>query len=176
MEKTSLVLYGKEFEASLKLDYFMCGAAGALFAYIGQTYTPHKLDFWYYWLMPSVLGFLTLSFGCGLRKLRLDCMGMESNRRAHFATEETKFYFDAIQGYGQNPPKILHDTQANKPWTVDELEQNRQKSSVEAQTLKSKSDKLGEKAVWHGRLRTYFLIAGFVLILASKILQPYYAK
>jgi hypothetical protein len=95
--------------------------AGALFAYIGQTYTPHKLDDWYYWLMPLALICLTICFLCGWRRLQLANKATETNRKTHFAAEE-------------------------------------------------------RCADLFGNWRNFFLIAGFILILASKILQPYFGK
>jgi hypothetical protein len=67
----SLTIYEKEHASVQKLDYFLCGFAGALFAYIGQNYTPHKLDNWFYCLMPLALFCLTISLGFGLRRLQI---------------------------------------------------------------------------------------------------------
>src|ERR1700722_18797475 len=66
MNDKSFELFSKEHAASEKFDYFICSIAGALFAYIGQTYAPHTFDCWYYYLMPGALLLLTVSFLFGL--------------------------------------------------------------------------------------------------------------
>ncbi len=43
MDERSIEVYGHYREAEQKLDYFVCGISGALFAYLGQHYIPHKL-------------------------------------------------------------------------------------------------------------------------------------
>jgi hypothetical protein len=65
MNETSFDLFSKEHAASERFDYFVCGIAGALFAYIGQAYTPHTFGSRYYYLMPAAL-LLTVSFLFGL--------------------------------------------------------------------------------------------------------------
>ena len=37
-------LFSKQHASNEKLDYFMCTVAGALFAYIGQTFSPEKVS------------------------------------------------------------------------------------------------------------------------------------
>jgi hypothetical protein len=66
MSEKSFDLYSLERASGEKFDYYICGAAAALFAYIGQTYTPHILDSWFYFLTPVALLALTICFGIGL--------------------------------------------------------------------------------------------------------------
>jgi hypothetical protein len=174
MEKTSLILWSKEHESFQKLDYFLCGVAGALFAYIGQTYTPHKLDFWYFWLMPLALLCLTICFMCGLRRLQLACKVTESNRKSHFAAEQSSYYYDILVEHAKDPQRRTFNRHTNKEQTVAELEQLLKKFQMEKAEFETKWQNEESWADFFGNVRTLFLIFGFILILASKVLQPYF--
>jgi hypothetical protein len=68
-------LFTKQHASNEKLDYFMCSVAGALFAYIGQTFTPEKLPT--KCCIVSILSLILLSYpftahiGAYKRKTRL---------------------------------------------------------------------------------------------------------
>jgi hypothetical protein len=65
----SIEVYRRSHEAAEKLDYFICGVGGALFAYIGQNYIPHKLEFGISLLEPLALIFLAGAFFAGLKRI-----------------------------------------------------------------------------------------------------------
>jgi hypothetical protein len=121
MEKTSLALYHKEYESFQKLDYFICGVAGALFAYIAQTYTPHVLNSWFYFLTPAALLSLTICFGCGLRGMQLSNETAKLNRESHFAAEQSINYFNILTEHVKNPDLKTNDRYTDKELTVPEI-------------------------------------------------------
>jgi hypothetical protein len=176
MEKTSLILFDKEYQSFQKLDYFLCSIAGALFAYIGQTYVPHKLDNWYHWLMPLALLCLTVSFLCGLRRMQHINLGLEANRKAHFAAEQSGVFFDILVEFKKNPNYEVSDRSTRKQLTHKDALQRKLEWETE-QSVNNAKCKAAEKIVDRfGFVRTSFLVLGFLLILASKVLQPYYEK
>jgi hypothetical protein len=59
-------LFSKSHDSNEKFDYFMCSVAGALFAYLGQTFTPEKLS-----LKCCIATFAALIFFSPLFLLRL---------------------------------------------------------------------------------------------------------
>src|ERR1035437_1606045 len=80
MNEISKAIYEREHTSVEKFDYFVCSVAGALFAYIGQTYTPHKLDSLHSVLMPLALLYLTLCFGFGFKRIQLSNIGTKLNK------------------------------------------------------------------------------------------------
>jgi len=175
MDKTSLTIFSKEYDANLKLDYFLCSVAGALFAYIGQAYIPHKLDNWYYWITPLALTLLTISFGCSLRKFRLINLTTENNRRAHFSAEENITCFNEIQKHENNPLTKTTCRYTRKVQSLEELKAIKDNLEKSLEAYELKANKFQRKADTIGTARTLFLIIGFILILAAKVLQPYIA-
>jgi hypothetical protein len=65
----SIELFGITQKSSERFDYFVCGVAGALFAYIGEHYEPHKLEFGFSLLEPISLVMLACSFFVGLKQI-----------------------------------------------------------------------------------------------------------
>jgi len=81
MHEISKAIYDRGDSGSVeKFDYFVCSVAGALFAYVGQNYTPHKLDSTYSVLTPLALVYLILSFGFGFRRIYIANIAKKLNK------------------------------------------------------------------------------------------------
>jgi hypothetical protein len=177
MNEKSFELFSKEHAATEKFDYFMCSIAGALFAYIGQTYTPHVFCSWYFFLMPAALISLTISFLFGLwliydtrkiTKINKECVSLdEENAHIRSLLNER----DKLSGL---PFKIFH-ARHGPPNTRDELENIASSNTakfIEASKNAKQMMNFADKLEW---TRNISLGTGFLLVLSSKIIQPYFS-
>jgi hypothetical protein len=173
--KASLTLHEKSLASVEKLDYFLCGFAGALFAYIGQNYTPHKLDNWFYFLIPLSLFSLTASLAFGLRRLQLSIAVVELNKKVVSVFEECQSINDELAKHIEKKElsssvNILTGEKLNSLELIELQKTNREKAKQD----KLKAEVKIKRANTYGSFQNIFLIIGFLLILASKILQPYF--
>jgi hypothetical protein len=171
----SLTLYEKAHASIQRLDYFLCGFAGALFAYIGQNYSPHKLENWFYYLMPVALVCLTISLAFGLRRLQISNDVTELNKDVASDSETCiSIHAELLRHQESEKPflscNILIGENLNAQ-QLEELKTEKQKKAKENTILAKLKIK---RANLHGCFQNIFLITGFLLILASKILQPYF--
>jgi hypothetical protein len=176
--ESSLLIYQKGYEAELKLDYFLCGGAGALFAYIGEHYEPHILNHWFYFLTPITLLCLTLSLGLGLLRLHYCLAITKLNQEATFEREcnQNTCVWLTQNSKKANPlPKCVNQL-TNEEFTIAELDERKKKHIEKALAIEYKSKKLIECADCIGHLRTFFLISGFIIIILTKLLQPYFSE
>ena len=161
-------LHAREFSSKEKFDYFICGVSGALFAYIGQTYTPHKLDYWFYFLTPVALLVLTLSFAAGLKRIQTVNQFIKLNRMSMRDYEDSINITEALE-----KGHTSYIDASGKSMSRQELAISRELSQEFMNDADKKMESLETKANAYGNARDVFLIIGFVLILGSKILQPY---
>jgi len=170
MNDQSFELFSKEYDANQKFDYFVCSVAGALFAYIGQTYAPHILNSWFYLITPIALLFLTLCFGCGflviheqnyLTKLNTDLL------RAHEECARLAQLLEKPDAHFMTHLGEQHDRNSIKAQWSGKI--------VEFKGIRKKAFKNLARAKKLATARNCLLTIGFALILLSKVLQPYYA-
>jgi len=173
--KASLTLHEKSLASVEKFDYFLCGFAGALFAYIGQNYTPHKLDSWFYCLIPAALACLTVSLAFGLRRLQISIAVTELNKKIVGVFEQCESINAELARHAESKEPVLSAnilTGEKLDWQglVDLQKKLRGQAKEDTDIAKLKF----KRADLYGSCQNIFLIAGFLLILASKILQPYF--
>jgi DMSO reductase anchor subunit len=171
MNEKSFELYSRERASGERFDYFICSVAGALFAYIGQTYTPHTFDNWYSYLTPSALFALTICFGIGLWTISISKDVTTLNKEIVLLLEESTRILELLQKSDCQVFDNPKQKQATRAELIEKVENNR--ISMD----EMREDAMGkiERANWLNFFRNIFLIVGFLLILASKILQPYFA-
>ena len=117
MNDKSFELYSKERASGEKFDYYICSAAGALFAYIGQTYSPHTFDSWFYCLTPTALLALTVCFGVGLWSINISKNVTTLNKEVILLIEESTQILELLQ---QGDCQIFNSPK-QKPATRGEL-------------------------------------------------------
>lgn len=81
MGRPSGDLFAKGYDATVQLDYFICTVAGGLFAYIGQAYSPHKLDNFFAFIEPAALALLAMSFWKGLERAKKQIYIVQRNQK-----------------------------------------------------------------------------------------------
>ncbi|HEV2695679.1 MAG TPA: hypothetical protein VG347_22500 [Verrucomicrobiae bacterium] len=171
MDLKSFELFSKEHAATEKFDYYICSVAGALFAYIGQAYSPHIFDSWYYFLMPLALLVLTLCFCIGLWTIHLSKHITTLNREVLARMEENMDIMKCLENTSIqifSSPKLPNKSRAE----LNEI-LNANKSEINA--FRDDAMRFLKKADRLNLCRNVFLGIGFLLILASKVLQPYFA-
>jgi hypothetical protein len=154
-------------EAAQKFDYFMAGLVGAIVAFIGQSFVPHRLGF-----NPSTLEILSLvlliaSFWCAIKRIETytDFLRL-TLQRDHLEDK-------AIQLRADSPIGVLKQIDTGEPVSPNkrkELErENISLANVAHEELESKAS----KAARYYSIRNYLIIAGFVLLLISRVSSAY---
>jgi hypothetical protein len=160
-------------KADIKFDYFMCSVAGALFAYIAQTYTPQKLDNFFSVFQTVSLLLLAASFYCGIRRIQIINSVLRFNYDVALNTDNagniTKVLRESKIGQGES---FRHAT-TGEPIDRQKLETQRSQLLEKIQKIQGLVQKERKKGGQHGRIQVNFLILGFAIILLSKVLQPY---
>lgn len=169
-EQKSTQLYHAAREAQQKFDYFVAGTAGALFAYVAQTYTPRKLHFGPTALEPLALVFLALAFYFGMKRIESTSRVMRLNQieisEAEMAGNLTKAISEATGATGYNP-------ESGEIVSLAELPARREahmRAAAEAERLYKAAVDKGDRFF---RLRNVCMYLGFAAIFAAKLLQPY---
>jgi hypothetical protein len=169
MNEKSFELYSKERASGEKFDYYVCSAAGALFAYIGQTYTPHTFDSWYFFLTPTALLALTSCFGIGLWTISISKDVTTLNKEVVLLLEESTQILELLRtsnGEFFDSPKQKRATRTELTAKVETNRASMDEMRVDAMEKITQANRLN-------LIRNLSLTVGFLLILASKVLQPY---
>ncbi|HWQ90823.1 MAG TPA: hypothetical protein VN673_04070 [Clostridia bacterium] len=154
-------------EAEQKFDYFICGVTGALFAYLGEHFSPRKFEWGVSALEPLALCFLVGAFFVGLKRLQY-CYEVKRQNHvmldtAHNATVLAKALDEAQTVYGNRGQRLA-------PELVIAEQQEYQRS---CEIAESKMRKAIITASWASRVRNGLLLMGFIALLLSKLLLPY---
>lgn len=170
MSTRSVEMFGKSHEAGEKFDYFICGVSGALFAYIGQTYIPHKIDLSPSLLEPVSLIFLAVSFFSGLKRIetvnvcsRINHKILECSERAGNLTAQL----------ASGAPGPFYNQDGGQIWSHSDLESHRLQNLKAVQDMDANLPKLRKRGLYLYKMRDNFLLLGFLAIFLSKVLQPY---
>lgn len=171
MSERSIEVFKTSQAAWDKFDYFICSVAGALFAYIAQTYSPLRLSLGYPLFEPLALLFLSASFLVGL--LRIECCG-------HLGTLNSK-QLHASECAGEimkvlaSPPAsgVTFNVAAGYAHKIEDLPALRIQFLNDVESLTSKIGIQQKRSLLLCKARNRLLILGFLMILSAKILQPY---
>jgi hypothetical protein len=175
MDKPSVKLFLQSQDATVKYDYFVCTVAGALFAYIGQSYSPHKLNNFSAFAEPLTLLLLTISFWQGAERIKKQIYIVQRNQKMlerKEAAEDIARKLEAEEGNITSNPKmtLLMDGQEITPQQLFNLQnvqlEEAKKIGSELATHIKCSNKLASR-------RDQLLLAGFCALLIAKIIQPY---
>lgn len=168
-ESLSLLAYQEGKEAQQKLDAFLVGICGALFAYIGQTYEPRKLALDASLFDPISLILLAVAFFAGLKRMEafINCS------RFNFHILDAGKNIGGLMEIAASGRTEGFFKSSGETFSIDQLPKRlaaykRQKS--EARIL---FDREAAKALRYYNLRNAFLLLGFLVILASRLATPY---
>jgi hypothetical protein len=154
-------------EATQKFDYFMAGLSGAIVAFVGQSFVPHRLGF-----NPSTLELLALvlliaSFWCAIKRIEIytDFLRL-TLQRDHF---EDKAIILRTNSHVGEVKKIENGEVVSQ----EEKKQLDKENITKANMAQEKLESQASKASKYYSLRNYLIIAGFVLLLISRVSSVY---
>ena len=152
-----------------KYIYFLCGLAGALFAYIGKDYHPvHPIDLSNK-LTLLAMASLTLSLAFGMAHIRVFIHFTSINKHALRNDEEVANHITALANCKAGKANLTINNQTRKEYTIDELE-----NGINARTTK-RDILIGKMDTWHKWAMCLiivshcFLVIGFLLLIVSKL-------
>lgn len=157
----SIELYRRGHEAAEKLDYFICGVAGAIFAYLGQGYKPHKIELSLTLIEPLALALLAGAFFAGIKRIEM------CNAATHINHEQLK-----VDEQNKELLKLMEDSEENRKMFEPQWAAVLQRKVNLDKTLRDAQRKA--KIYYH--LRNKLLTCGFVAVVLSKLLSPYAAN
>jgi hypothetical protein len=165
----SIEIFGRAQASSEKFDYFVCGVAGTLFAYIAQTYQPERLNLGTSSLEPISLVLLGLAFYFGIKQIEVSVAIKKLNFQSLNAAENVEKLAGGLRQQvdpvefenGDKMPRVLVETLRRE-------NADAQKKSSEQLQLKI------EKMSSLGKIRDRFLLLGFLAIFIAKLLEPYF--
>jgi len=164
----SLEVFIASLEGDQKFDYFVCGVAGALFAYIGQTYTPHKIELSISLFEPASLILLALAFFAGLHRIQTVNVISRINHKVLRAHEEAARLTEQMASGG-----TIHYPMGGQILDRSSAEAFVDKRLKSALRMESKLLAQGKRSERLYKTRDRLLLCGFVAIFFSKVLQPY---
>jgi hypothetical protein len=151
-------------ESAQKFEYFLLGVSLALLAYEGKTLVPQKLGFNAYTIGVSALFLLVLSVIAGFR--HVESMIATSSLNHDVLTAQIK---RSRLAKGE----FMYESFTGKELTAEE----RDRALFELRGVEDRLTKHLDRAIirsyYWNRIRMYLLIAGFVLLISAKILEPY---
>jgi hypothetical protein len=158
-------------KGSQKLDYFLCSIAGALFAYITQTYSPQKLDNIFSILQTAALLILSVSFYAGIRRIQYANAMFRYNHDMLCANQDV-VKLDALLNLPEKHSSFRNQSTGQTESRL-QIEQKRLSRIEDAGAAEQLMAKARKKLARHGQSQLRLLFLGFLAILVSKILQPY---
>lgn len=169
-DQRSMVVFQNLSAERQKFDYFITGLTGTLFAYIVQTYTPQKLSLAASSAEPIALILLMLSFFFGLKRIEIAMVAMRLNHKSLDAAEKAGELTQAIIDGGATG----FNTETGELLNVTDLHKRRTFYMKKAKEVEDKTESVLNKALKYYNCRNFFLVAGFLVILAGKLIQPYF--
>ena len=150
-------MFGKAMESDEKFDYFVCGVASALFAYLGQHYAPRRLEFGIASLEPLSLFALMLSFFAGTLKIYSSTLFKKANAN----------YLSLCADEDELRRVLLEDPGFRGAESKLDGFKKGQESALGFMRRQNR------KTLLLVSLRDVLLCLGFVFLLSSKLLLPY---
>lgn len=156
--------------ANEKFDYFICTVSGGLFAYIGEYFSPEKLNPLSTLLTFFALLFLAVSFWCGLRRILAVNSHVQDNRKKIECEIKIEKAYHSIKNHKENNSEGGCNS-FGEYFTVTDLEEVRKNGLVELKAITVAIKNKNFLARRYSTERDAFLVLGAVLLLFSKVLQ-----
>jgi len=154
-------------EATQKFDYFMAGLTGAIIAYVGQAFSPQKLGWNSSTLELVALLLLIGAFWCAFKRIETFAEYLGVMLRRNRADDSAI----ALREASQN--KVARDLRTGTSLTREQKASLIEKSIQLADSADTELKAKGAKAMNFYKARNYLLIAGFLLLLVSRVLSAY---
>jgi hypothetical protein len=156
----SELVFGRARDERQKFDYFVCGVAGALFAYIPQTYAPKPLAFAPSLVEPASLVCLALSFYFGVRRIEANVKLMGENYDALDAEEKAGA---SVKAFYSGPGPFINES-SGEIISREEIAARHESQSRRATAARAQVERTQARARILYVRRNNLLFAGFVAI------------
>lgn len=160
-------LYNASHEAGQKLEYFITGVIGAMFAYSVQNYTPHIIGWDARTLEPIAILCLAVSFFCGLKRIEAHYHHLGISYEKNQAIGDAKVMDEALRLIHADP--LRHQPRQS----IEDIQKSLEISVSRAKSATPILDRLDRQIGALYRARNWLMLAGFFLIVAAKIADPY---
>jgi hypothetical protein len=167
-DKTSLQVYEWWLEAAHKFDYFIAGISTALAGYLGQNFRPERLGW-----SPGLLELLSMLAFVGavvasLKRIESTVHALRVNAQKLEKREKAVQLAEAID---LGTPLRFRET-----GEMIDSERLQQEHTSHEELVKAAQELIEKIQVrtqrWYAA-RIYFLVSGFLLLIAARIWQPY---
>lgn len=166
--ETLLTLHGQQHESREKYTYYICGVAGALFAFTAKDFSPQSPHSCQDKMTMLALYFLILSFVSGLAAILTTIQGTGKNKDYALLSEGMANLIVAKQQWREGKINSSINKKTNKEYNLEDIER-------EIDEIKSKGDlEFIRMENWY-RVSTItfwschcFLVAGFMFIVLAK--------
>lgn len=169
-EGDSQMLFQSSVDEGLKLDYFIAGICGAIFAYITQTYSPHKLGWNPSTLEPLSLALLALCVGVTLKRIETIHLLLSVNQRY---LENSRRAGAMTKALAEITTPTAFNAESGEFINREDFAKIRENARGLAATDDKHLRELSLETAKYYRVRNRLLLAGSLAIFLSKILQPY---
>ena len=154
-------------EAAQKFDYFMAGLVGAIVAFVGQSFVPHRLGFNPSTLELFALVLLIASFWCAIKRIEIytDFLRL-TLQRDHLEDKAILLRKDTMAGE-------VKEIDNGETLSLEKKKQLAYENVASANRVQEELKSKAGKAVKYYSFRNYLIIAGFVLLLISRVSSVY---
>lgn len=166
----SLVAFQLAREAQQKFDYFITGLTSALFAYLAQDYQPSQLGLSVKTFEAAALICFVVSFFSGLKRIEISNVFLVTNQSALHASACAGQLTTALN----KGPSDMYNSESGELVSFEELTKRRERYMEEAEMARNSLNINTRKGCHYYLLRNYSLFLGFISLLLSKLLQPYF--
>jgi hypothetical protein len=163
-------LFDSTKEGERRLDYFIAGLIGAVFAYSAQQYKPRRLDLDFSLAEPLGLLILVTGFWYALKRIESALAVSKLNFSLLSARDNVASLARALK---ENPQGGL-DVHTGLPISVPEMQVRVTFYREEIVRLNDDLENQAWRSDRHYRVRTKLLVTGFLFLLAGKIAEPYF--
>jgi hypothetical protein len=175
MSEHGLKTYEHYRVASQQFDYFLTGLNGALCAYIIQHLQPQKISFSPYTLELIALFTLIGSLVISLKTIETTIELLKINH-IRLDKGDTLSKLTSLLAEGGSGPVLLTHDGKSEVVGPEAVARKAQTLQVEVEALKEIEEDLMTRGGKGYRWRSRLLILGFILLAASKIIEPYFIK
>ncbi len=167
-QQRSILAYEHGRDASQRFEYFILGISAGLCAYIGQTLAPQKLGFSPYTFEVVSLVSIVASVIAGFKRIEKLIMCYRLNSKFLRLAEERG---ELVSNFGGKP---LLNRETGNIRTPEQVEQRVKALGEAIPKCHRQFEETSESANRYYKLRNWLLGLGFVDLLASKIVAPYF--
>jgi len=166
-ERHSIKFVQEQQKAADTFDYFVCGVAGAIFAFIIKDYTPQRMQFDWSLLTLLSLILLAMTFFVGLKRIECTLLCRRFDALKLDAEEKAKDYATLLL-----EPFVQHSVHG-KLMSHNDVQYLHSREVERLSEMRNKASEMSQKSGTLYNARNQLLLLGFATILAAKIAQPY---